>query len=104
MEAGFGYWVNTKSPAYFVCNGNPAPQNNALIKGWNLAGYNSTEVQPISKAMSTIDKKFLSVWAFIDGAWKVYDSENPGFSDLDQMTPGLGYWINTTEACSWVLP
>ena len=36
--------------------------------------------------------------------FRVYDPDNPGFSDLPTMEPGYGYWINTTEACMWTLP
>ena len=71
-----------------------------LIAGWNLVGYNFLTAQAIADASASISGKFVSVWAYINGQWKVYDPANPGFSDLTTMEPGYGYWIKTTEACT----
>ena len=75
-----------------------------LILGWNLVGYNSSTAQPIADALASIADKYISVWAFENGAWKVYNPAGPGFIDLTTMQPGYGYWINVTEPCRWILP
>jgi len=70
----------------------------------NLVGFNSDATMAVAEAMASISGKVISVLAYIDDQWKVYDPANPGFSDLNTMAPGYGYWIATTEACTWTLP
>ena len=104
MEAGMGYWIDMSESATLVISGS-APLNSVdLVSGWNLVGYNSASSLAIADALASIDGIYLSVWAFIDGSWKVYDPANPGFSDLTAMEPGYGYWIDASEACTWALP
>jgi hypothetical protein len=70
-----------------------------------VRGTNPTSTsQAVDVALASIEGKYISVWAYMDGGWKVYDPENPGFSDLTTMEPGYGYWINASEACTWTLP
>ena len=69
-----------------------------LNTGWNLISLNNQPTDTdISSVLSSISGKYVSVWAYIDGGWKVYDPENPGFSDLTTMEVGRGYWINMSE-------
>ncbi len=104
MEAGWGYWIDMTEPANLIANGTPPSAGIALENGWNLVGFNASIPLPAANAMASIDSQYESVWVFIDGAWRVYDPNNPGLSDLGQIEPGYGYWINTTEACTWTLP
>ncbi|MEA3432555.1 MAG: hypothetical protein U9R01_07810, partial [candidate division WOR-3 bacterium] len=105
MAAGKGYWIKMKIAANFSVSGSAPGKSIDLNSGWNLVGYNSTTSLPVADALvASIAAKYVSVWAFIDGAWKVYDPVNPGLSDLTTMEPGYGYWINATEACIWTLP
>ena len=104
MEAGWGYWLNMTEPATLSVTGaTPSPSMN-LITGWNLVGYNSSAAIAIADALSSITGNVLSVWAYMNDGWLVYDPANPDFSDLTEMTPGYGYWINTNGACTWTLP
>ena len=104
MGAGTGYWMNCSAGVSLTISGT-APGNSVnLVSGWNLVGYNSSTAQAIADALTSISGKVVSVWAHINGQWKVYDPANPGFSDLTTMEPGYGYWIQTTEACTWTLP
>ncbi len=104
MEAGKGYWINMTEAARLSVSGS-APSNSIdLANGWNLVGYNSSTSQGVADALASISGKYVSVWAYVNGSWKVYDPNNPGFSDLTAMDPGYGYWINATEACTWTLP
>ena len=104
MEAGWGYWLNmTESATLSVTGATPSPSMN-LITGWNLVGYNSSTAIAIADALSSIAGNVVSVWAYMNDAWLVYDPANPDFSDLSAMTPGYGYWINTNGACTWTLP
>ncbi len=104
LEAGWGYWLNMNQAANLTVSGSTPSNSIDLVSGWNLVGYNSTDSQDIADALASIAGKYVSVWAFMDGNWKVYDPVNPGFSDLLTMEPNYGYWINTTQACTWSLP
>ncbi len=104
MEAGWGYWIKMTEEANFSVSGSTPSNTIPLVSGWNLVGYNSTDPQPIADAVASIDGNYVSVWAFMEGSWKVYDPANPGFSDLLTTEPNYGYWINTTQACTWSLP
>lgn len=101
---GKGYWINMNDDAELSVGGVPHVAPITLLEGWNLVGYNSSDSQTTSDAISSISSHILSVWAYQDGQWKVYDPENPGFSDLILMEPGHGYWINANQACTWSLP
>ncbi len=58
----------------------------------------------IASVLNSIDGQYISVWSFENGSWKVYDPANPGFSDLTEMKPGYGYWINSLLGTTWTLP
>ena len=107
MEPGWGYWIKMKdeSDEYSLSIiGQNATDPIDLLEGWNLVGYNSSVSQSTGSAIASIIDNVITVWAYIDESWKVYDPENPAFSDLEIMEPGYGYWINTSEACVWSLP
>ncbi len=104
MEAGRGYWLNMSETAALSVSGSAPSSTISLASGWNLVGYNSSTSQSVADALASISGKYVSVWAYMDGSWRVYDPNNPGFSDLTTMEPGYGYWINATETCTWTLP
>jgi hypothetical protein len=104
MEAGRGYWINMDESATLDISGTSPSHSIAISTGWNLVGYNSETSYAVDLALASIEGKYISVWAYIDGGWLVYDPENPGFSDLLLMEPGYGYWINAEEECTWTLP
>jgi uncharacterized repeat protein (TIGR01451 family) len=104
MEAGLGYYINMNQAGTLTCYLIEPSNSVDLDVGWNLVGYNDESTQPIATALSSIDGKYELVWAFIDGQWDVYNPTNPGFSDLDTMERGYGYWIKTKQNCTWTLP
>ena len=104
LETGWGYWLHMMESATLTVSGSTPFSSIDLIAGWNLVSYNSATAQAIADALASISGKIVSVWAYVNGAWKVYDPANPGFSDLTTMGPGYGYWIQTTEACTWTMP
>jgi hypothetical protein len=104
MEAGKGYWINMSESATLTVSGSTPSNSMEISTGWNLVGYNSDTSQSVANALASIEGQYISVWAYIDEAWKVYDPENPGFSDLNTIEPGYGYWINASEECTWTLP
>ncbi len=104
MESGIGYWIDMKESAKLVVSGWATYDSVNLVSGWNLVGYNSSDSKGIAEAVSSIEGKLVSIYAFKDGQWKVYDPSSPGISDLSTMEPGYGYWINVSEDCTWTLP
>ena len=104
MEAGKGYWIEMNEPGVLLMYGPTSPVSINLTNGSNLAGYFSPSTQSIADAISSIEDDVISVWAYVNGAWRAFDALNPGFSDLSEMEPGIGYWIETSSACTWSLP
>ncbi len=104
MEAGKGYWINMSETGNISVAGSAAVGAIQLSQGWNLVGLNASESLATASAIASISGKVISVWAYGDTGWKVYDPQNPDFSDLTTMDTGKGYWINTTGSCTWTLP
>ena len=104
MEAGRGYWVEMNESATMIVAGLVPSNSTDLVNGSNLVGYNSASLRDTPEAVASIEGECVSVWAFIEGSWKVYDPANSGFSDLTTMQPGYGYWIDVSEACVWIVP
>ncbi len=104
MEAGRGYWVEMNESATMIVAGLVPSNSTDLVNGSNLVGYNSVNSWDTPDAITSIEGQCVSVWAFIEGSWKLYDPANPGFSDLTTMEPGYGYWIDVSEACVWNVP
>ncbi|RLC16296.1 MAG: hypothetical protein DRI57_11460 [Deltaproteobacteria bacterium] len=104
LEAGWGYWINMNRSESLTISGTAPSDLVEFESGWNLIGYNSLNTQDTRQVFSSISGKYVSVWAFMDGTWKVYDSENPGLSDLTEIKPGYGYWVNVKDTCMWNLP
>lgn len=104
MEAGKGYWINMTEAETLIVTGSTPSTSIPLVSGWNLVGYNSSTSRSVADALNSIAGKYISVWAFVNGGWKVYNPANPGSSTLTTMEPGYGYWINMKEATTWTLP
>ena len=104
LKQGTGYWVNMKEACFITIAGEEAPGSVDLQSGWNLVGFNTSETKPVSEAISSISDSLISVWSYEGGLWKVYDPSNPIFSDLNQMEPGSGYWMNMSSPSVWILP
>jgi len=100
MEAGRGYWIDMKESGALWGSGTAAPSSIPLSKGWNLIGYSSTIPASVTDALKSISGKYDAVWAYRDGAWKLYDPKDPNFSDLTLMEPGAGYWVDATQSCT----
>ncbi len=104
IEPGRGYWINMKVARRLTVSGAPVAASIPLYGGWNLVGYNSAHPQSVEKALEELDCDYLSIWSFRMGVWRVFDPENPQYSDLTEFAPGDGYWIETAGDCQWRLP
>jgi hypothetical protein len=104
MGVDKAYWFYVKQAGSLFLLGSPIPPHPIhLAQGWNFVGFNSTVSRPVADALSSIAGRYLAVWAFVDGKWKLFDPNNPGISDLTDLEPGYGYWIYTTMATDWVM-
>ncbi|MCD6561477.1 MAG: fibronectin type III domain-containing protein [Deltaproteobacteria bacterium] len=104
METGIGYFVDMNEPATLLMYGQAASNTVNLENGPNMTGYNIPDSHNMADALNSIKGKYVSVKTIVDGNWKVYYPDNPALSDLTDMEPGQGYWIETIESCNWSLP
>ena len=104
MEAGKGYWIEMNEPGVLLIYGPTSPVSVRLTTGSNLTGYFAPSTRSIADAIRSIQYNIITVWSYVNGTWRVYDALNPGFSDLNVMEPGIGYWIETSRDCTWSLP
>ena len=103
MVPGNGYWMHLSDTVDFIFSGTSYSGATGLSSGWNLVGFNSDVPLNISDATASISSYLISVWSYDDGSWKVFDPSKPSLSNLENMEPGNGYWINVTEECTWML-
>jgi len=73
-----------------------------LELGWDLI---SLPLQPenteVTAVLSSIEGKYDSIWRYDSNpGWRWYLPNAPEISNLWEMESGIGYWIETTEACS----
>ena len=101
VEPGQGLWVNMSNNAQLTIPGEVPIGGIDLSQGWNLIGFGSPSSQNIADAILSIEGDVVSVWAYQNGQWKVYDPQNPEYSDLTTMDPGYGYWINMNAPSVW---
>ena len=72
---------------------------------WNLVSVSyGSGTTSIEEALALIMNDVISVWAFDNGSWLVYDPENPGFSDLLEVEPGQGLWVNMSNNAELTIP
>lgn len=98
---GQGLWVNMRDNAELSIPGEAPVDGIALSAGWNLVGFSSPASQDIPQAISSIDDVIESVWAYQNGQWRIFDPQNPDYSDLTTMDPGYGYWIKMNVPGVW---
>jgi hypothetical protein len=78
--------------------------------GWNLVGYPSEANRLLPAALSEhgVETDFTLVYAYHanDGSdpWKLYDRIGASYAnDLDELTPGWGYWIMMNADHTWTV-
>jgi subtilisin family serine protease len=98
MKSGYGYWVNARKGGIFQVQGEVKATPLDLTPGWHLIGIRSLKNLPVEEALAAIDGDVYSVWTCRDGTWQFYSSQSPGLSDLEEMAPGIGYWVKIQES------
>jgi hypothetical protein len=95
-----GYWINMTEDATLNVTGmDMASTQIPVFAGWNMIGYPTFAVQNVSPALSSVLGNYTLVRTYDPVAgWMTYDPVHPEFSDLFQLSPGYGYWIDMTVA------
>jgi len=89
-----GYWIQTgKSGLTFTVQGPVDADTIHVLSGWNLVGWGILQPVPVQTALADIDGEVKTLWAYKNGRWRVFDTDNPGLSDLQTVAPGVGYWV-----------
>jgi hypothetical protein len=100
-------WVDTDTAADWQNNTSPSPnpclktkQFSMIVKkGWNLISIPvDPENKTIESVLSSIAGKYTMARSFSPPSnWHTYDPAHPELSDLHEIFPDSGYWINMTE-------
>ncbi len=104
MVPGQGYWLFMKDARQLILSGSPPIKSIDLEIGWNLIGFPGSQPLNIEAALASIAGKYRHVWSYENGIWTLYIPNEPDFSDLAVMKPGLGYWISVIEPSILSLP
>jgi hypothetical protein len=104
-----GLWVRALAGITLTVPGPvPVNVNIPLCAGWNLVGYPAAATRPITTALSSIAGQYVMVYAY-DASnptdpWQKYVPGAPPFlNTLAAMGPGIGYWIQATQATTLVV-
>jgi len=101
-----GYWVRMTCDTTLVLSGVPVSATTPIEMeaGWNLVSYLPQVVDTIPNALSSIHDDLVVALGYINGAGLTYDPSLPGYSNLNYMGPGYGYWVNVSSAGTLVYP
>ena len=106
-----GLWLRaTGNVTLTVTGADPANTSIALCAGWNLISWPGNAPTPVATALATIVGQYNLVYAYTaadaNDPWKKYDpaAPFPFLNDLNQLEPGKGYWIRTTQATTLIVP
>ena len=107
-----GFWIHLKGAqarTLTVYGQVPTTTNLTLAMGWNLVGYPSSLAHALPDALSDhgVGTNFSLVYAYHaddPDLWKLFDLNGPPFvNDLTALSPGWGYWIQTTAPSTWTV-
>jgi murein DD-endopeptidase MepM/ murein hydrolase activator NlpD len=105
MSPGRGYWIYMYAPRVLRVTGSTPSKTVQLSADWNLVGYNSTTEMNTVNALSNINGRYESVWAWNTAppGWARHP-RSIGTASLTTMSPGRGYWIYAKQSTPWTLP
>ena len=84
-----------KSSSECMIEVNPSSQVLTVKSGWNLISISNAQgATPIEDTLEPIMEDIISIWSYDNEVWSVYDPANPEFSDLLEVKPGKGLWVN----------
>ena len=99
----YWFYFDMDEPQKFYYGGTKTIPTHIILKpGWNLAGYPTDNIKEIEEALSTINDSYIIIYSF-DNNNKSNFSYQHGIGSLNQTEPYNGYWINMSQADSWVI-
>ena len=99
-----GYVLRMNATANFTFEGFIVTSTNIpIVTGWQLVGYPTDDIRNASDAFANINDSITEVRTY-NNSLGIYESYlNPGGGTLNTTVPGEGYWINGTQADTWVV-
>lgn len=110
LDANMGFWIHmTVSDQLPIAGEAPWKTEVVLHEGWNLAGYPDAISRTPQEAFAGISEYLICVWAYdaseTEDHWSHYaPGALPGVNDLVLVRPKLGYWIQVSGDCVWMVP
>jgi PKD repeat protein len=94
-----GLWIRMDCPDTLVISGTPVAATTPIHveAGWNLVSYLPNVPDTTPHALNSIYDHLIVARGF-DGEGLVWDpNEDPAYSNLQHLRPGLGYWVKVTQ-------
>lgn len=106
MDPYHGYWIYATSPVTLTVSGPEMPDSIpiSLCERWNLVSYLPDGPLPVLQALDSIAGGFRAVLGFDAGGLSYYPDLPPEMNTLQQMRPGLGYWVRMNQAGTLTYP
>lgn len=110
ITPGQGFWMNNGLPATLNITGTQDEGTLPLGQGWNLLGLKNNQTLSVADLSPQEKETIVSLWKWEKGKWAVSLPNDPkgdegqayaqskGFSWLDSITPGEGFWVNAKNA------
>jgi VCBS repeat-containing protein len=106
---GEGFWVNSQQPLVVTPSSPPtADAPLTLAQGWNLVSLKAGTAQAVTTLVAGKTTSVASLWKWGNGGWAVRLPGNEdggeeyakgkGFTLLNTINPGEGFWVNALEA------
>ncbi len=107
INPGEGFWVNSVGSETISIPGTQETGSLTLTQGWNLVGLRDSETKTITDLITGNEQQITSIWKWTGNNWAVYlpGEEDGGasyaqgkdFILLEDIHPGEGFWVNTTQ-------
>jgi hypothetical protein len=94
-----GYWVYVDEDVNLEVSGTSLPNSSlvTLMSGWNLVGYLGTDKENIDTELYSIQGKWLAMWGWDAGNWKLHHSLlealPPDIQPITDLWRQKAYWI-----------
>jgi hypothetical protein len=112
LDETMGFWIRMTAADTLEVTGTVPVTTNINLSvnagGWNLVAYPSGANRSLPTALSNngVSTDFSLVYAFhandVTDPWKLFNRTGmPYANDLQQLTPGWGYWVKVTASHTW---
>jgi hypothetical protein len=110
------YGFTVSMPLHFLtANGTNCEFTTPITPAWNLLSLPVTPADlAVGKVLAPIMEGLVSVWKWEQGAWAVYlpkENDNgatyaggKGFGQLVTISPGEGFWVNSSDSYELTIP